>query len=63
MKKGTDELEIWAYGNNIKISKRVYEGDCTGNDSVGRPRKGLIDSLKQKVLKLEQGRRGVYDRN
>ena len=53
---------------NDRIAKRVCVGECTGNHSVGRPRKSWIDTMKE-CLKKKRGlddilaRRMVHDRS
>ena len=48
-----------------RIAKRVSVGDCTGNRSVGRPRKRWIDTVKDRLKKrglaVRQARRMVQD--
>ena len=52
---------------NDKIAKRVYEGECTGSRSVGRPRKRRIDTmndcLKKRGLDVRQARIMLHDRS
>ena len=52
---------------NNRIVKRVYVGECAGSDSVGRPRKRWIntvkDCLKKRDLGVRQARRMVHDRS
>ena len=46
-----------------RIAKRVYVGDCDGSRSVGRPKKRLINTvkecLKKRGLDVRQARRMV----
>ena len=56
---------VWPCVENNMIAKRVYEGECAGSRSVGKPRKRWIDTvndcLKKRGLDLRQARRIVYD--
>ena len=36
---------------NDRIAKRVYVGGCAGSLSVGRPRKGWIDTVEECLRK------------
>ena len=50
MKKGVDERVSERFSHlermeNVKIGKRVYEGECMGSRPVVRPRKRWIDSV------------------
>ena len=40
---------------NNKIAKRVYVGECAGSRSGGRPRKKLIDTVKDSLKKKSFG--------
>ena len=48
-----------------RVAKRVYVGECAGSRSVGRPRKGWIDTVKdclrKRGLDVRQVRRMVKD--
>ena len=50
-----------------KIAKRVYIGESTGSHAVGRPRRRLIDTVKdclrKRGLDVKQARRMVQDRS
>ena len=50
-----------------RIAKRVYVGECAGSRSIGRPRKRLIDivkdCLRKRGLNVRQARRMVQDRS
>ena len=52
---------------NYRIANRVYVRECAGSHSVGRPRKGWIDivknCLKKMGLYVRQANRIVYDRS
>ena len=52
-------------GENDRIAKRVYVGECAGSRSVSRPRKRWIDTvkdyLKKRGLDVRQARRMVHD--
>ena len=52
---------------NDRIAKRVYVGECASSRSVGRPRKGWTDTvkdcLKKRDLDLRQTWRMVHDRS
>ena len=37
---------------NDRIAKRVYVGECTGNLSMDRPRKRLIDTVNYCLRKI-----------
>ena len=76
MRKGVDDridevVFLW-FGHvkrveNDRIAKRVYIGVCAGSRSVGRPRKKLMDSVKECLRKtglvVRQARRMVQDRS
>ena len=36
---------------NDRIAKRLYEGECAGSRSMGRPRKKWIDTVKDYLKK------------
>ena len=36
---------------NDRFAKRVYEGECDGSRSLGRPRKRWIDTVKDFLRK------------
>ena len=38
-----------------RITKRVYVGECAGSDSVGRPWKRWIDTVKECLKKKRCG--------
>ena len=76
MRKGVDdridEVVLLWFGHvkrveNDRIAKRVYIGVCAGSRSVGRPRKKLMDSVKECLRKtglvVRQARRMVQDRS
>ena len=50
---------------NNTISKRVYELECAGSRTVGKPRKGWIDTmkdcLKKRSLDVRQAKRVMYE--
>ena len=50
-----------------RIAKRVYVRECAGSCSVGRPRKGWIDAmkecLKKRGLDVRQAKRMVQDKS
>ena len=52
---------------NDRIAKRVYEGECAGSCSVGRPRKRWIETvkncLKNRGSDIRQARRMVQGRS
>ena len=52
---------------NDRTAKTVYEGECAGSHSVGRPRKRWIDTmkdcLKKKGLDVRQAKIMVQDRS
>ena len=37
-------------GENDRIAKRVYVGECAGSRSVGRPQKRWIDIVNEELL-------------
>ena len=51
---------------NDRNVKRIYEVECAGSRSVGRPRKRWIDTVKDCLKKgnmdVRQGRRILHDR-
>ena len=71
VKKGLDEwidkgmLWWFDHGERDRIAKRVHVGECAGSCSVGRPRKKLVDAvkecLKKRGLDIRQARRMVQD--
>ena len=67
-----DESVLRGFGHvkrmeNDMITNRVYAGECAGSCSVGRPRKRLIDAVKdclrKRGLNIRQARRMVQDRS
>ena len=50
-----------------RIAKRIYVGEFAGSDSVGRPQKRWIDTvkecLKKRGLDVRQAKRMVQDGN
>ena len=52
---------------NDRIAKMAYVGECASSRSMGRPRKGWIDTmkdcLKKRGLDVRQARRMVHDRS
>ena len=71
MDESIDEGVIRSFGlvermENNRIAKRVYEGECAGSRSVGRPRKRWVDTVQdclRKGLDVKQARRMVQDRS
>jgi len=76
VKKGVDELidesVLRWYGHvermgDERIVKRVYDSECLGVRSVGRPRKRWIDTVRECVRKrglcMREAERIVHDRN
>ena len=76
MKKGLDERidegMLWCFGHvermeSDRIAKRIYVGECAGSRSVVRPRKKLIDTVKECIRKtgldVMQARKMVQDRS
>ena len=76
MTKGVDEkinVRILRWFGHVermeddRITKRVYAEEYAGSRSMGRPRKTLIntlkDCLKKRGLDVRQARRMVHDRN
>ena len=60
------ECLLWWFGHvekmeNDRNAKRVYVGECAGRDSVGRPWKKWIDTVKdylrERNLEVRQARR------
>ena len=51
---------------NDRFVKRVYVGECAGSSSMDRPRKRLIDTVKEclrkRGLDMRQAKRMVQDR-
>ena len=60
-------LMVRPCGENDRIAKRVYLGECAGTRSVGRPWKRWIDTLKnclrKKGLDVRQTRRMLQNRS
>ena len=52
---------------NDRIAKRVFVGECAGSQSVDRPRKRWIDTVKEclrkRGLDVRQARRMMRDRS
>ena len=46
-----ESLRWFGHVERGRIAKRVYLGECAGSCSVGRPRKGWIDTMKECLRK------------
>ena len=57
---------VWPCGENDRIPKRVYVGECTGSNSMGILWKRWIDTMKDCLKKIDsdirQERRMVHNR-
>src|SRR5678815_3227880 len=53
--------------DDSQLVKRMYGGECTGNQPAGRPKKKWIESVKEcleeKNVSLEEAKRKVHNKN